>query len=214
MIELFISYIQSIIITHGAVGIFVATILEEIIAPIPSPIIPLLGGFFLLTPYAGSLSMVLVRDVVLIAIPVTAGIGLGSSLVYALGYYGGKPLIEKNKRWLGITWESIERVERRMSGGSGDEIVLFFLRILPIVPGVAISGLCGIIRYPFCRFIVVTLMGTFVRASILGIMGWRVGELYQAYADFFSHIEKYLFLGFVIVLIVGSIFYRRKNRKK
>ncbi|MCH7730796.1 hypothetical protein IID21_04775 [Patescibacteria group bacterium] len=50
MIEKLTSLIQPIVVEYGAVGVFLATLLEEIIAPIPSPLVPLTAGFFLLPP--------------------------------------------------------------------------------------------------------------------------------------------------------------------
>ena len=141
MIESLISYIQSIIAQHGAWGVFAATIIEEIISPIPSPIVSLAAGFFLLAPDA-SLGATILKSALVIALPVSVGIGLGSSLVYAIGYFGGKPVIEKNKKWLGLDWQDIEKVEKKLIKGRGDEITIFILRVLPFVPGVAISGFC------------------------------------------------------------------------
>ena len=44
MIESSITYIQEIIATYGAWGVFVATLIEEVVAPIPSALVPLAAG--------------------------------------------------------------------------------------------------------------------------------------------------------------------------
>jgi membrane protein DedA with SNARE-associated domain len=213
MIEHLVTYMQLIISEYGAWGVFVATLIEEIIAPVPSPIVPLAGGFFLLS--AGlSFAEVVVRSVLLIALPVSIGISLGSAVVYALGFFGGKPVIEKSGKWTGIKWRDIEEAEARLSRGRRDEITLFTLRILPIVPGVAISGLCGAVRYPFKKFITITYLGAFVRAFVLGILGWQVGEVYATYADMISKYEKYILLGVVLIvlLVLGYYVVKRYTR--
>ncbi|MDP3954283.1 MAG: VTT domain-containing protein [bacterium] len=214
MIESLISYIQSIIFQYGAWGVFFATIMEEVIAPIPSPIVPLAAGFFLLSPDA-SLAAVIIRSVLVIALPVAVGIGIGSSLVYVIGYFGGKPVIEKNKKWLGLEWSDVEKVEKKIIKGKGDEITIFILRVLPIIPGVAISGFCGVVRYPFYNFITITFAGAFVRALILGVLGWQVGEFYQVYADNISRFEEHILFGTLAVIAVGGIiyyFFRKRKR--
>lgn len=214
MIESLVASMQSMIETYGAWGVFLATVIEEMIAPIPSAIVPLAAGFFLL-PADLSIEIALLKGAVFIASPVTMGISLGSSLVYAIGFFGGKPLIEKSQRWLGIGWQDIERIERRVIGGSKDEITLFFLRLLPFIPGVAISGFCGIVRYPLYRFLIVTVCGSFLRAFILGLVGWQVGTLYTVYAAALTRLEKYLFAGFIVcaVIVAGWFFYVKKTRK-
>jgi membrane protein DedA with SNARE-associated domain len=202
MLEILISYIQPTIAAYGALGVFLATLLEEVVAPIPSPLVPLTAGFFLL-PADGSYLEIAWRALFLISLPVASGVTLGSSAVYGLGYWGGKPAIEKNKKWLGISWASIERTEARLTRGSGDEIALFILRLLPIVPGVAISGFCGIVRYPFKTFAVITFFGAMIRAFMLGVVGWSVGSAYQKYSEAITAVEK---TGLAILIAAAALF--------
>ncbi len=211
MIEGIIIYIQSIISEYGVFGVFFATLIEEIIAPIPSPIVPLAAGFFLL-PVSVSFIEIIFKGFLIIALPVAIGISIGSALVYMLGFFGGKPVIEKSKKWTGINWQDIEKLDKWFAKGKGDEITLFVLRVLPIIPGVAISGLCGVARYPFKKFIIITAFGAFVRAFVLGMIGWQVGELYMTYADIISKFEKYIFLGifFFLLLFLGSYYIIKK----
>ncbi len=213
MIENLIIFIQSIISEYGAWGVFLATLIEEIIAPIPSPLISLAAGFFLL-PIGTSFTEVALQGALVIALPVSIGISIGSALVYALGFFGGKPVIEKTKQWTGINWQDIEKSEERFTRGKGDEVTLFVLRMLPILPGVAISGFCGVIRYPFKTFIIITSLGSFLRAFILGIVGWQVGEVYATYADMISEFERYILLGLLLLLIVFGVRYVIKKIKQ
>lgn len=210
MIEHAITFMQEIIAQYGAWGVLAATLLEEIVAPIPSPIVPLAAGFFLLPPEYPFLS-ILMRAAVLIALPVTVGISLGSSIVYALAYFGGKPIIEKTAWITGIKWGDLEKIEARLTGGRGDEIVLFLLRLIPAVPGVGISGFCGLVRYPFKTFLAITIMGSFLRALLLGLFGWQVGELYAEYADYIAHIEDYLLYGAIACIVVAMGWYIARN---
>ncbi len=211
MIVELISYIQTIITQYGAGGIFFATILEEVIAPIPSPLVSLAGGFFLLSH--NILWLPTLQDAfILIAIPVAIGVSLGSTAVYALGYFGGKPILEKWGKWLGLQWDEVEKTKKKLTLKKGDEVVLFGLRLLPLVPGVAISGFCGIVRYRFFNFIIVTFFGSLCRAFILALIGWRVGELYQKYVVIIDHIEQYVFLAILVAVVIGGIFWYRRRR--
>lgn len=214
MIEATILYIQTLIAQYGAWGVFLATLIEEVVAPVPSPLVPLAAGFFLLG--AGSAVVeVILSAVWVIAVPVSVGVSLGSIVVYALGFFGGKPVIEKSKRWTGVTWQDVEQVEKRFTHeGVKDALMLLTLRILPIVPGVGISGFCGVVRYSFKKFILITFIGSFVRAFVLGLVGWQVGALYATYATMISKFEKYIFLGLliVVVMVLGWYFLFKKKR--
>jgi membrane protein DedA with SNARE-associated domain len=215
MIEKLTSYIQPIIVEYGAFGVFLATLLEEIIAPIPSPLVPLTAGFFLL-PVDGSFLEIIWQALFVIAFPVASGITLGSLAVYGLGYWGGKPIIEKSKKWTGLKWEDLEKAEQKLTRGKGDEITLFILRALPIIPGVAISGFCGIVRYPLKTFAIVTFLGALARAAALGIVGGYVGIAYATYAEIISEIEGYIFAALIVLAIffAGRWYWQKRWKAK
>jgi len=206
MIEHAVIYLKALIAQYGAWGVFAATIVEEVVAPIPSPFVPLSAGFLMFPPTA-DVAAVLMQTAVLIALPVAVGVGIGSSAVYAIGFYGGRTLIERWQKFLGFTWRDVERVETRLTSGAGDEIILFAMRILPVIPGVAISGFCGIVRYPFRKFITITLVGSFIRALLLGMLGWKVGEVYTQYADAIAHLEKYLLVAVLAAAGVYGVYF-------
>lgn len=213
MLEQLISYIQIIIAKYGVLGIFGATILEEVIAPIPSPLVPLAGGFFLL-PATSTWPQALLLVLLLVAIPVAVGVSLGSSFVYLLGYFGGKPVVEKWGKWLGTSWADIEKAEQKLANHKSDELVLYSLRLLPVAPGVALSAFCGIIRYRFIVFLLTTFLGSMTRAALLGLIGWQVGDLYYTYAEILASLEDYLFFGLILVILLFGALYWRKRRKK
>jgi len=215
MIEKIIDYIQPIIVEYGAIGVFFATLIEEIVAPIPSSLVPLMAGFFLLPSGESILIETIWQALFIIALPVAFGITIGSVAVYGIGYIGGKPAIEKSKKWLGLKWNDLKKIESKLIRGSGDEIMLFALRLMPIVPGVAISGFCGIIRYPLKNFAVVTFLGAFTRALLLGIVGWYVGDAYTAYSEIISKTEKYIFvvLGILAIFFLVRFYVEIKNNR-
>lgn len=213
MIDAFITYIQSIVVEYGALGVFFASLIEQIIAPIPSPLIPIMAGFFLL-PAHGFFWDVLWQSMFIIALPVAFGATIGSLILYFLGYLGGKPIIEKSKKWIGLNWEDLEKVKIKLNNSRLDESTLFILWALPIVPSTAIAVSCGIIRYPVFKYILITISGIFIRATIMSIVGWQAGELYYVNIERIAAIENYLLIGFGILILIGIGFLFYKNYKK
>ncbi len=207
MLDIFIEYIKIIVEEYGFFGVFYATLIEEVIAPIPSSLVPMLAGFSFLGTEAAFLSL-FYSAVFIIAFPVAVGVSLGSLLVYFIGYFGGRPLIEKSKKFLGLSWESVEKIEKKMTAGHKDEVALFILRMIPVIPGVAISAFCGLVRYKLKTFIIITFLGSFFRAFLLGFLGFYVGDLYFKYSDYISSFEKYIFIVIVVIFII--IFLKRK----
>jgi membrane protein DedA with SNARE-associated domain len=70
------------------------------------------------------------------------------------------------------------------------------------VPGVGISGFCGVVRYPFKKFIIITCLGAAIRAFLLGMVGWQVGSLYAEYAELVSKFEKYILVILFLSLVL------------
>lgn len=214
MIENFIFYTQSIISEYGILGVLFATLIEQVIAPIPAPLVPIMAGFFLL-PADSHVFYIIFQALYLIVIPVAIFSTFTSVCVYILGYIGGRPMIEKNKKWLKLNWQDVEKTEERLTRGKGDEIVLFVSRLLPVIPGFLISISCGIIRYSIKTYILYTFLGLFVRTLILSMIGWFAGEMYYIYIERIADIERSLFFVLIIGLIAFFIFRQyKKNIKK
>lgn len=215
MIQQAVIFIQSLIAEYGVWGVVAATFIEELVAPIPSALVPVAAGFFLIPPEA-ALAEAVMRALLLVALPIAMGVTLGSMIVYSIAYTGGKPIIDRFGNWLGLSWNSIERLQKYFSGGRKDEVMLLLLRIIPIIPGVAISGLSGIIRYHFTTFVLTTFIGVYIRSVLLGLLGWQAGELYQEYFEVIDRIEGQLLLVLLVLTAIGIAWYfiRRRNRAR
>jgi membrane protein DedA with SNARE-associated domain len=214
MLEQLIQFTQSIVSAGGAFGVFLAAVLEEVVFFIPSPIVPMTAGFFLL-PVNANLGLVAIQAVLKIAIPVSLGLSLGSLFPYYICYFGGQPVIERWGRYFGLSWSGIKKTEEKFTRGYNDEIILLGLRILPIVPSAAISSFCGFIRYPVYHFLVVTFFGAATRGFLLGIFGWYVGTAYLKYAQAITHMEEYLLIGVsIVVLAILARIVIKKRRKR
>lgn len=211
MLERLIQVTQSIVSNGGSTGVFVATLLEEVVFFIPSPIVPMAAGFFLLSIQT-ELVETMIQAILYVAIPVGLGLTIGSLVPYYILYFGGRPAILKWGRFIGVTWETIEKTERKFISGYRDELILFGLRILPIVPSVVISSFCGFIRYPIYHFLIITFFGAAIRGFLLGLLGWYAGTAYLKYAQAIGHMEKYLFITIGVISIVAIIWFVRKKR--
>ncbi len=202
----------TIVIEHfGARGVFIATIIEEIIAPIPSALTLLASGFFLI-PAASSFSDVLINTALIIVLPATVGLTLGSLVLYGVAYVGGRTLIEKFGKWFGVSWEKVTAFEKQFTVGYADEFIVFLLRAVPVVPNALVSLGCGAIRYPLKSFFVASCFGNAVRAFSMGVLGWFLGRTYLSFADQIQGIESLIFFGFIaIVVVIGVWLFVRKK---
>ncbi len=211
MIDLAINFIEHVLLPLGGWGVFFASVIEEVIAPIPSALVITLSGFLFLK---GSFSLALILKLFfVVALPASIGITVGSLFIYGIAYYFGKPALEKWGKWMGLSWADIEKLQKKFDTRKVDELALFSLRAIPIIPSVAISAWYGIVRFGLKKYILFTILGTFVRAIILALVGWQVGAFYYTYAKTIASIEKDIFIIIVICVLffIGYKIYKRKT---
>jgi membrane protein DedA with SNARE-associated domain len=173
----------------GAIGVFLLMILESACIPVPSEAIMLFAGFNVST-----------GDMTLLAIIVAgvAGNVVGSSIAYAVGYYGRIELLDRN-RFIHINQKHLDQADRWFER-HGDATV-FFTRMLPIIR-TFISLPAGVARMPFGRFVTLTTLGCIPWVTALALIGREVGDNWE---DWRHNLE---YLDYVIgAAIVAGIVY-------
>lgn len=211
MIEALILFLQTHVLPWGALGVFVASVIEEVAAPIPSALIMTMSGFLLISgPISYSSILALIFKV---AIPAAFGVTIGSYFVYFIAMYGGKVVIDKWGKYLGLYWSDIEKIQSKMSGSEKDEFFIGIARVLPVFPSVVISAFCGLIRMNVLKYSVISFVGIFLRGLILGTIGWQVGNVYAKYAEYIKHIENIVLfiITVIIVVFVGFKFVKKQK---
>lgn len=208
MIEALVNFLQVNVLPWGALGVFVASVVEEVIAPIPSALVMTMSGFLLISgPVSLKAILVLIFKV---AIPAALGVTIGSLVIYYVAKFGGKFLIEKWGKYLGLYWSDIEKLRSKLNGNKRDEILIVGARIIPFVPSVAISAFCGIIEMNIFKYFIISFVGVFFRGIVLGGLGWQVGNVYEKYAQTISSIENgVLVFTLVAILVVLVLKYKR-----
>ncbi len=211
MIEYLIHFLQINILPWGALGVFVASVIEEVIAPIPSPLIITMSGFLFVTgPLSWSVIYALIFKV---SIPAALGVTLGSYTIYFIARFGGKFFIEKWGKYIGLYWADIEKFQNRLSGTRRDEIFIGIARVIPFVPSVAISAFCGILEMNIFKYFIISFTGVFFRGIILGVLGWQVGNVYGKYAQTISSVENAVLISTIFIIGV-FIMLKYKSRPK
>lgn len=212
--EELVTSIIELIRSSGPWGVIIGVIIESVLAPIPSPLIIMAAGFLLL-PAGVSFLEVLVPLLLIIVIPGALASTFGSFLGYAIGYYGGKPLIKKFNWLLDISWDELEDGVNKFGKGKKDELIIFSARALPIIPLSVFSGVAGVLRLNIKTFTLYTLLGTLVRVFILGVLGWVVGSAYAEIASGIEFMEQVgLFALLTTIAIVLYLFYKKVKAKR
>ena len=149
--------IQTTISHFGPMGIAALMAIESANIPLPSEAI---------LPFAGYLVSIKVLNFHIAAFAGAFGCLLGSIPSYYIGYFGGRPFVEKYGKWFLISKKDLETADK-WSQKYGD-ISFFICRMLPVVR-TFISLPAGILKANFPRFITYTFLGSLIWSYILGL---------------------------------------------
>ncbi len=197
---------------HGAFSVFIGVLIESVIIPIPSPLV-IMGAGAILVPPELSLGAALGRIASHIVLPGSVGSTIGAFIGYGLGFWGGKPVIDRLQRFLGFGWHDVEGMGKRLTRRHAG-IILLLLRAVPVVPLSLISIAAGLIRWPIASFTGWTWLGSIPRCLLLGYLGWATGETYHGLAHRMDRVESLVSGAIVVTSLVLILWLRQRFRKQ
>ncbi len=152
-------------------------------------------GFAGVLAYEGHLSLPLV-----IIIGAAAELA-GSSAAYGLGRLGGRPMVERYRRYVLMTRRDVERVEGFFDGRGAWSVGV--ARFLPLVR--TFGGLVsGLVEVPLLPFEIFNLLGTVAYAIVLSLIGYELGGHWASASKNFSHASDGL-AALVVLLLIALI---------
>ena len=173
--------------------------IESACIPLPSEIIMPLAGWFLVD--ARGLGM---EWLLLAAFCGALGNLIGSLAAYAVGAWGGRPLLLRYGRYLLITRHEVEQADRWFAR-YGDRAV-FISRMLPVIR-TFISLPAGIARMNIWRFSILTFVGSFPWSLGLAWAGFLLGENWERIREWMRPADIPILI--VLAALVAWYIYRR-----
>ena len=194
-------FIKSVIATTSYGGLVLLMAIESACIPLPSEVIMPFSGYLV---YTGQFNLWLV------ALMGAIGCNLGSEIAYEIGYYGGRPLVERFGSYLLLSQNELDIADRFFSR-FGDVTVLIS-RLLPVIR-TFIALPAGIARMPRGRFHLYTFVGSFPWCLGLAYLGMKAGENWKYLGKYFHEFDK--IIGAVILLgIIWFVWSRWKHRMR
>lgn len=189
--------------------IFLGAMIEEIIAPIPSPIVMTIGGT-LARAQGQPLFYLLV-----LALIGAIGKTLGCYILYIISDKLEDVVVGKFGKFFGLSHKEIESLGKHFNGGPRDDIIIFFARAIPIVPTAPVSIICGVIKVKLRTYLVSSFLGTLFRNMFYLYLGYAGLASYENVMGHFESIEKIVTvtLGLALIVAIGLIWYA-KNKDK
>jgi membrane protein DedA with SNARE-associated domain len=196
------TWIIATISAIGYAGIALLMAIESACIPLPSEII---------MPFSGYLVSTGRFDLLLVATAGAIGCNIGSTIAYAVGYYGGRPLVEKWGSYILVSRRDLERVDRFFARFGS--ITVFVSRLLPVVR-TFIALPAGIARMPQGKFQLYTFIGSWPWCFGLAFAGAKLGDRWNSdpeLRDLFHRFDE-LIIGALLVLIVWYVVRHWRHR--
>lgn len=186
---------------------FFGTILEEILAPIPSP--------FVMT-ITGSIAQAqghMLGYLVVVALIGAAGRVVGTTFLYVVADFAEDIIIGKFGGFLGVSHREVEQIGSRFNGTARDYLTLIALRTIPVMPSSPISVVCGLIKLNYRVFAIGTAIGSVFRNLFFLWIGFTGLAATESFMEGFESVETVVQILFVLVLIGGFYYYYRKRER-
>jgi membrane protein DedA with SNARE-associated domain len=197
---------------HGAYAIFIIMAVDAVL-PVGGELTMLYAGALA----AGAISShhpVLfghtlhtgLESYIVLALAGTLGYLLGSLVGWAIGRWGGRPLLERHGRWLHLNAANLGRAERWFDRHG--RAAVFLGRITPVVRSF-ISIPAGVFETPLVPYTLLTLAGSALWCFAFAGAGWALGDNYDKVHHAFTGVEVLVVAG--IVSGIGYVVYRRRR---
>ena len=192
--------VTSLIGNHGLYAVF-ALMAVDAVFPAASELVMLYAGALAAGAFASQHVALFGARVttpfwafLVMALGGTIGYLLGSVVGWAIGAYGGRPLLERRGRLFHLSPENLARAERWFD--RWDVWAVFLGRVTPVVRSF-ISIPAGVFRMRLAPYTVLTLVGSAIWCFALAGAGWAVGKSWERFHSDFRFVDYAIGLAIV-----------------
>ena len=160
-----LDFLRNAVVHYGYWAVGAALLLENAGVPVPGETILLLASFLAYSEHALRLPWIIVVA--------TLAATVGDNLGFALGYYGGRPLLERYQAFFRIRHTTVERGENLFARYGA--VTIFFARFvfgMRIIAG----PIAGVLRMPWRKFTVFNFLGAGLWVTVISGAGYLFGQ--------------------------------------
>lgn len=185
--------------------VFIGALVEEVIAPIPSPLVMMLAG-----------SISASQRISLLFILVLALIGafsktIGSFIIYVIADKAEDIIISKFGKFLGVSRSDTEGLGKFLGEGKREGFAIFLMRAIPVMPTAPVSVIAGLIKVNLRSYLFSTFLGLIVRNSIYLYLGYTSLGALESLNEGFDSLEN---IGYLVLAVFAGIVLLWMYRKR
>ena len=185
------TFISSVIAATSYAGIALLMAIESACIPLPSELIMPFAGYLV---FQGKLNLFWA------ATAGALGCNLGSLVAYEIGYYGGRPLVEKFGSYILMGRRELDWADKFFLRWG--QAAVFVGRLLPVIR-TFIALPAGIARMPRGKFHFYTFLGSWPWCFGLGYLGMKLGENWRSLSQYFHRFDAVI----GVLLLAGLAYF-------
>lgn len=190
--------LRNAVVDYGYWAVAAALLLENAGVPAPGETILLLASFLAYSQEELQLGWI----IVVATIAATVGDNLG----FALGYYGGRPLLSRYQSIFRVRASTLEQGERLFARYGA--VTVFFARFIFGMRIVA-GPMAGVLRMSWRRFLVFNFLGAAVWVTVISGAGYSFGQHWHRMERV---IKKLDIAAIILVLLLVAWWWWRSRR--
>ena len=181
--------VTSFVGDHGVYAVFLLMAIDAVF-PAASELVMVYAGALASGAFASQQVVLFGHEIesgfgayVTMSLSGTLGYLVGAIAGWAIGLYGGRPLVERRGRLLHLGPERFARAERWFD--RHDRWAVLLGRVTPVVRSF-VSIPAGIFEMPLAPYTLFTLVGSALWAFAFAAIGYAVGSNYERFHHFFD----------------------------
>jgi membrane protein DedA with SNARE-associated domain len=194
-----VQWCTQLIGSWGLPAVFVLMLLESACIPVPSEAIMPFAGF------AVSQGKLTLAGIVIAGV---AGNLVGSWIAYAVGFYGGRPFVDRWGKYVLLRPHHLDTAEHWFDHYGAP--VVFFGRMIPSVR-TFISLPAGFGKMKFWKFTLFTALGCIPWVAMLGYLGYKLGANWDKIQPYLHYADYLVVLAFIVLVVYAVMRWRRRG---
>ena len=196
------TWITGAVRSGGLLALGLVMVLENLFPPIPSEAVLPLAGYLINSgefTFLGALGAS------------TAGSVAGALLLYAVGRYGGRPMVLRYRWLLRASEADLDRADAWFDR-HGPKLVLF-ARMVPLARSI-VSVPAGASEMPIGRFVLLTTAGSAAWNALLISVGLFLGQRYTEVVEIIERFSTLIGVAILAALVGLFVFWYRRAAQR
>lgn len=199
MTQSILDVLRNAVVQHGYWAVGCALLLENAGIPVPGETILLVACFLAYSEHDLRLPWIIVVA--------TSAATLGDNLGFALGYYGGRPLLARYQALFRIQNKTVQRGEELFARYGA--VTVFFARFV-FGMRVITGPMAGVLRMPWRKFTVFNFLGATLWVTVISGVGYLFGQHWERLA---GEVKRIDIAAAILLVVVAAWFWWRSRRE-